>query len=45
MDKIFIFVTPEGSFKLCQNCNKMVKAIAENAEVVKDEETAVNEDN
>jgi hypothetical protein len=38
MDRIFIFSTPEGKYKLCRGCFEMAKHIAANAEVVEDEE-------
>ena len=45
MDRIFIFSTPEGKYKLCRGCCEMVKHIAVNAEVVEDEEIKTEEDN
>lgn len=45
MDRIFIFSTPEGKYKLCRGCFEMVKHVAANTEVVEDEEIETEEEN
>ena len=45
MDRIFIFSTPEGKYKLCRGCFEMVKRTVANVEVVEDKEIETEEEN